>query len=125
MPDQLVSEELSRLFKALAHPERIRIIETIASEERNVSELQEAIEAPQSRVSQHLAKLRAVRAVAERRVGQQHFYRLRDPQLARWIVTAIRFVDDERRASRLHEAIDEVRERWGAAGTPPASAQAG
>jgi len=45
-------------FKALAHPLRIRILETLRGRERSVQELQAALDLDQATVSQHLAVLR-------------------------------------------------------------------
>ena len=42
----------ARFFKALAHPIRIRLIELLVERDRSVQELQVALGADQSRVSQ-------------------------------------------------------------------------
>jgi len=72
----------AELFKALAHPERIRILELLRTGERTVSELQArlAIEAP-SVVSQQLAVLRSRQLVTGRKEGTSVYYRVVDPQL--------------------------------------------
>ena len=46
-------------FRALAHPIRIRILETLGFGERSVQELQGALDLDQPVVSQQLAVLRA------------------------------------------------------------------
>jgi DNA-binding transcriptional ArsR family regulator len=68
---------------------------------------------PSSRVSQHLALLRAHRLVEERREGRNHFYRLAQPFIAEWILKALPLVDIR---GRLQEAehIDAARALWSA-----------
>jgi ArsR family transcriptional regulator len=70
-------------FKALAHPIRIRILETLGEGERSVQELQSALELDQPVVSQHLAVLRAKNIVATRKVGTTVRYALSDPRITK------------------------------------------
>lgn len=112
MPSRIiVSRELADLLKLLAHPDRLRLIEELRLGEQDVSSIAAALALPASRVSQHLALLRAQRLVEERRDGRTHFYHLVQPQLAAWIVDALQFVDVR---NRLDEAahIDNARARW-------------
>lgn len=112
MPSRLiVSRELADLLKLLAHPDRLRLIEELRLGEQDVSSIAAALALPASRISQHLALLRAQRLVEERREGRTHFYRLVQPRLAGWIVEALQFVDVR---NRLDEAahIDNARARW-------------
>jgi DNA-binding transcriptional ArsR family regulator len=112
MPSRLiVSRELADLLKLLAHPDRLRLIEELRFGEQDVSSIASALALPSTRVSQHLAQLRAQRLVEERRVGRTHFYHLVQPQLAAWIVEALQFVDVR---NRLDEAahIDKARASW-------------
>ncbi len=69
----------AEFFKALAHPTRIQILETLRSGERNVGELQEILAIEASTVSQQLAVLRAKNIVETRKVGANVYYRVRDP----------------------------------------------
>jgi DNA-binding transcriptional ArsR family regulator len=112
MPSRLiVSRELAELLKLLAHPDRLRMIEELRSGEKDVSSIAEALMLPATRVSQHLAMLRAHRLVEERRDGRNHFYRLRHPHLAAWIVEALQFVDIRNRLEEA-DAIDNARALW-------------
>ena len=65
------------LFRALAHPARIRILELLTAKERSVQELQDALEIDQPAVSQHLAALRARHLVTARKAGTLAYYTLR------------------------------------------------
>jgi len=114
MPSRLiVSRELADLLKLLAHADRLRLIEDLRHGEKDVTGLAAALDLPATRVSQHLALLRAQRLVEERRDGRNHFYRLAHPHLADWILDALPFVDIRK---RLEEAdhIDTARALWSA-----------
>jgi len=72
----------AELFKALSHPTRIRILELLREGEKSVSQLQLALGAEGSTVSQQLAILRMKNLVDTRRAGNAIYYRLKDPQIA-------------------------------------------
>ncbi|MEL6212148.1 MAG: metalloregulator ArsR/SmtB family transcription factor [Pseudomonadota bacterium] len=94
MPSRVVvAKELSEVFKVLSHPDRIRLIEELRTDEKDVNTLHERLDLPASRVSQHLALLRAHRIVEERREGRHVYYHLTQPALADWIIDALRFVE--------------------------------
>ena len=65
----------SDVFNAIAEPRRRHILEFIASEERSVSAIAEALELGQPSVSKHLQVLRDVGLVSVRREGRQALYR--------------------------------------------------
>lgn len=74
----------SELFKALAHPVRIRIFELLRTGEdgeRTVSELHSLLEIEASSVSQQLAVLRARNLVTGRKEGTSVYYRVTDPRV--------------------------------------------
>jgi len=109
----VVTEELARLFNILSHPHRIRIVEELRDRECDVNTLQDILGISHSRVSQHLAKLRSHRLVTERREGRHVFYRLLQPQLARWLLDGLQFLEGRyERADAIREAVDEVRTLW-------------
>ncbi len=68
----------AELFKALAHPTRIRILELLRDGEKSVGALQQALSMDGSVVSQQLALLRMKNLVDTRREGTTIYYRLRD-----------------------------------------------
>ncbi|HTN54875.1 MAG TPA: metalloregulator ArsR/SmtB family transcription factor [Microbacterium sp.] len=71
------------LFKGLAHPIRIRILEVLsAAPEASVSELLDVVDLEASHLSQHLAVLRRNRLVVSERRGSLVFYRLAYPEVA-------------------------------------------
>jgi DNA-binding transcriptional ArsR family regulator len=75
-------------FRALAHPIRIRILETLDAGERSVQELQQALDLEQPIVSQQLALLRAKNIVVPRKVGTTVRYALSDPLVTRLLAVA-------------------------------------
>lgn len=114
MPERaIISRELATLFGVLSHPHRVRIIEELRGEERDVQSLQELLSSSQSAVSQHLALLRSHRIVEERREGRRVFYRLRQPGLASWVMAGLRFLEADRQAFQEFEtAAERVRMLW-------------
>lgn len=108
---QVIARELAEIFKLVAHPDRIRIIEALARDEQDVNTLASELELPGTRVSQHLSKLRAHRFVEERRDGRHHYYHLTHPDIARWIVDGVEFI--EKRAHGVSEKeISTARQLW-------------
>ncbi|MEL7486645.1 MAG: metalloregulator ArsR/SmtB family transcription factor [Pseudomonadota bacterium] len=118
MPSRIVvAKELSEIYKILSHPDRIRLIEELRQSERDVNSLHEALELPATRVSQHLALLRAHRVVEERREGRHVFYHLTQPELADWIVDGLQFVEMRMLGtSEQRKMVSQARKLWSANG---------
>jgi DNA-binding transcriptional ArsR family regulator len=74
---------LSRYFRVLGDPTRLRIIEALLERERTVSQLVDLVGAPQSRISNHLACLRWCRFVESERRGRTIVYRVADERVSR------------------------------------------
>jgi DNA-binding transcriptional ArsR family regulator len=85
----------AEFFKALGHPVRIRILELLAEGERNVQELQEALELDQPTVSQQLAMLRAKSIVKTRKEGTTVRYTVRDASIRDLLAIARRIFDSQ------------------------------
>jgi ArsR family transcriptional regulator len=75
-------------FRALAHPVRIGILETLGSGERTVQELQQVLDLGQPIVSQQLAILRAKNIVTARKLGPAVHYALGDPLVTKLLAVA-------------------------------------
>ena len=67
------------LFKALADPTRLRLIQLLGDEEVCVCAFVETLKTNQSKVSRHLAYLRRAGLVRTRREGKWIHYRLVEP----------------------------------------------
>ena len=91
-------------FKALAHPMRIRILELLRGGPLSVGQLQDAIGAPASSVSQQLAILRGRNIVVTERRGTTVIYHVRDDGLFELLDVARRIFNGD-----LADTIDLLR----------------
>lgn len=71
------SENPAAVFKALGHPERLRVVRTLAGGPRRVCELHEACPSDLSTLSKHLAVLKRAGVVTGARRGREIWYSLR------------------------------------------------
>lgn len=86
MTKDLQQAELkAEVLKALAHPTRLMIVESLAKGERCVCELNELFEADHSTVSKHLAILKQAGLVNDRKDGLKVYYSLECPCILNFI----------------------------------------
>lgn len=102
----------AEFFRALGHPARLVILEQIRSGEKNVQELQAALEMDQSSVSQQLAVLRNKDIVEPRKQGTLVYYRVRDPMIFQLLDSAReifnnRLIDTQTMLAQLSDEVDE------------------
>ena len=71
------------IFQGLAHPTRIAIVELLRKDEMAAGKIIEILNLEQANASQHLSVLRAKQIVVSRKIGNQVYYSLRDPVLAK------------------------------------------
>lgn len=76
------------LFKALAHPARIRVLELLAGGEHTIGELAELTGLELSHLSQQVAVLRRASILESRRVKNTVVCSLRDPRTAQLLAVA-------------------------------------
>ncbi|HWD92620.1 MAG TPA: metalloregulator ArsR/SmtB family transcription factor [Verrucomicrobiae bacterium] len=69
------------IFKVLAHPTRIHVIEILREGELSVGAILEQVKVEPANLSQHLSVLRQSHLVITRKDGNQVLYSLRDPLL--------------------------------------------
>ncbi len=74
--DTLRDEHLLQRFQAVAEETRFDIVQRLAGGERCVCELQDDLDAAQSRLSFHLKKLKDAGVVSDRRDGRWVYYSL-------------------------------------------------
>ncbi len=74
-----IPELKAELFKALAHPARVRVLEVLCTGEFSVGDLQPEVGIELSHLSQQLAILRKAGLVATRKEATSVYYSLRDP----------------------------------------------
>jgi DNA-binding transcriptional ArsR family regulator len=115
MPERiLAAKELAQLLTLLSHPDRIRIIEELRAGEHDVLTLQQRLGLTHSRVSQHLALFRHHRLVSERREGRHVYYRLRQAELASWLLDGLDFVVGEfSQGPEVRDAVRASKRIWG------------
>jgi DNA-binding transcriptional ArsR family regulator len=77
-------EARAAVIKAMAHPSRLYIVDVLSRENKCVCELTELIGADMSTVSKHLAVLKNVGIVADEKIGQRVYYKLRMPCVLRF-----------------------------------------
>lgn len=71
-------EAVTEIFKLLADPTRVRILDALTAGERCVSDLATQLGITESALSHQLRLLRTARLVRARRDGRQAFYNLDD-----------------------------------------------
>ena len=74
--DKSSAENAARILKALAHPVRLRIIESLIDGEKCVSDIIKAVGGKQSITSQHLNMMRDKGVLSCRRIGPMVYYRI-------------------------------------------------
>jgi DNA-binding transcriptional ArsR family regulator len=87
-----LSEIKADLFKALAHPARVRVLEVLAEGERSVGEMQPLVGVEASHLSQQLAVLRRAGLVESRKAGSSVIYALSDPLVVELLAVARRLL---------------------------------
>lgn len=85
-----ISEIKAELFRALAHPARIRALEVLTDGERSVGDLLPDVGIELSNLSQQLAVLRRAGLVTTRKEGSSVIYAIRDPELIELLASAKR-----------------------------------
>ena len=73
------NEAKARIFKALAHPTRLVLLDRIYFEPMCVSDLMEGLELDVSTVSKHLRELKRAGIVEDEKKGRKIFYKLSMP----------------------------------------------
>lgn len=123
MPSRAVlARELSALLKVIAHPDRVRIIEELKAGALEVSTLSERLDVPATRISQHLALLKAHRLVEERRDGRYHHYSLAEREIADWLLDGVRFIEHRTESDIAAQKVIEAAMKIWSAATPDPTA---
>lgn len=84
----------ANLFKALAHPLRIRVLEILShsADAVPVSDILADVDVEPALLSQHLTVLKRHRVVAARRTGNAVYYELAHPEIAELLIIARTFL---------------------------------
>lgn len=110
---KLISEKMAEFLSAIAHQNRIRIIEELQAGEQNVNSLQAILGTSHSVVSQHLSVLRANKVVKQRKEGNLVFYQLAQPELANWLLQGLAYLGGGLQSDEaIRSAVNEVKTIW-------------
>lgn len=92
----------ANLFKALAHPARIRVLEILSANQgpTAVAEILTETNMEATLLSQHLAVLKRHQVVRADRVGNAVYYELAHPSISDLLVIARTFLADTLKAQR-------------------------
>lgn len=74
-------EAVARLFRVLAEPTRLEILQTLNENARSVNDLVERLGAKQANVSKQLGILHAAGLLARERHGSEVHYSIREPMI--------------------------------------------
>ncbi|MET0920301.1 MAG: metalloregulator ArsR/SmtB family transcription factor [Acidimicrobiia bacterium] len=91
-PSLPLSVVKAELFKALAHPARVRVLELLAEGERSVGDMQPIVGIELSHLSQQLGVLRKAGVVTARKEGSTVIYAVRDPLVVELLAVARRLL---------------------------------
>ena len=87
MPQEIANFK-AEFFKALAHPIRIRILDSLRDGEKGVNELSEILKIEPANESQQLAILRMRNIVLGRKTGSNVYYSISDKTIFRLLDVA-------------------------------------
>ena len=117
--DRPLADVKADLFKALAHPVRVRTLELLVVRDRQVSELLAELGLEASHLSQHLAVLRRTGVVTAHRTGNAVLYALALPAVADMLTAARDVLVDA--ATRHRDRLDEMSAPAAPSSSDPAS----
>ncbi len=92
---ELENDRLSKLFKAMGDPNRLRILYALLEKEMCVCDIAAFIEVTESAVSHQLRHLRHLNLVSKRREGAILYYRLNDEHIYQLIEVALTHIREE------------------------------
>jgi DNA-binding transcriptional ArsR family regulator len=107
MPQQVANFK-AEFFKALAHPIRIRIVDSLRGGEKGVNELSQMLQVEPANVSQQLAVLRVRNIVVGRKAGSSVFYSVSDPALFKLLDVAKEIFNNH--LVGVREMLEEMKE---------------
>lgn len=104
---QPIVELKAELFKAMAHPTRIRVLEVLAEGEHSVGDMQALVGVESSNLSQQLAVLRRTGLVTTRKEGSTVIYAIASELLIDLLAAAKRVLIAS--LSQSQDLLDDLR----------------
>lgn len=80
-------ELVSKLFKTLSNPHRLKVLFLLSGGEKSVGDLEKLTQISQSQISQFLKRMEYEQLVTNRRDGKYIYYKLNDPKLLKLFET--------------------------------------
>lgn len=80
-------EEVSRILKALSHPQRLLILGHLLTGEKTVGNLEEVCDLSQSQLSQFLSRMKLEGLIDCRKEGRYQYYFVADERLLHLMAT--------------------------------------
>ena len=105
--DTTDTERQAQIFRALMHPARLAILNTLRSGEACVCHLEACLGYRQAYLSQQLAALRAIGLVRDRRDGWNVYYSVAQPDVFALLDTALRMVGGTTERDQLPERVPD------------------
>lgn len=96
--DRELAIHAAEVLKAVAHPLRLMIVETLQDGERSVGEIVETLGEKQAITSQQLNLMKDRGVLAARREGAKVFYRIQNPNVIRVLNCVYDHCEPQRRA---------------------------
>jgi DNA-binding transcriptional ArsR family regulator len=90
MASSIDRKKKAQIFKALAHPIRLHIVELLLEEERCVNDIRDLFDSTQPNISQHLNILKYSGIVDFRQSGNLRCYYLQNREKIKGIIQAVR-----------------------------------
>jgi DNA-binding transcriptional ArsR family regulator len=94
------------LYRVLAHPMRLRVLEILQTQERSARDLQTLLELDSGAISQHLSALRRQGLVESRREGTSVIYTLTDARVAQLLELGRQIIST--RLTAQHAVLEEL-----------------
>ena len=94
------------LYRVLAHPMRLRVLDLLQTHERSARDLQTLLNLDSGATSQHLSALRRQGLVESRREGATAVYKLTDPRVAQLLDLGRQIIST--RLTAQHAVLEEL-----------------
>jgi len=98
--EEKLTQNKADILKAMAHPTRINILESLREGERCVCEIIELVDTEQSNTSQHLALLKKMGIISSRKDGLRVIYKVNNNE-----IFSLLDILDKIIASQMEESI--------------------
>jgi ArsR family transcriptional regulator len=103
-PNRKYIEEQAKIFKALGHPSRLLMAETLSHGPMCVCDLQKLVGADISTVSRHLSVLKGADIVSDEKKGQNVYYTLKLNCLGQFLSCTAATLDKQAQARQAQLA---------------------